>query len=112
MLVIQNNIGNKFSPTTIVACITGKIQKTNLPTHVEINAKENGLEKDRVVLMEQLRCIDKTRLIEKVAHFDEKTMEQINYSMMVNLGLIDKKAMHGLQPYQIATSGAENIMVV
>ncbi|QDX94701.1 type II toxin-antitoxin system PemK/MazF family toxin [Brevibacillus laterosporus] len=113
VLVIQNNIGNTFSPTVIVACITKKIKKANLPTHIEASAELNGLDYDSVVLMEQLRTIDKARLFEKVAHLDEKTMEQVNYAIMVSLGLIDRKVVTGLQPYQIAASMKfKNSMVV
>lgn len=113
VLVIQNGIGNAFSPTVIVACITKKIKKANLPTHVEASAELNGLDYDSVVLMEQLRTIDKARLVEKVTHLDEKTMEQVNYAIMVSLGLIHKKAVAGLQPYQIAASMVfENSMMV
>ena len=113
VLVIQNDIGNRFSPTVIVAAITAQIKKAKLPTHVEVNAKLNGLDYDSVVLLEQLRTIDKVRLVEKVAHFGQKTMEQVNYAMMVSAGLIDERITTGLQPYQIATSmNFENTMVV
>lgn len=113
VLVIQNDIGNRFSSTVIVAAITAQIKKVSQPTHVAASAVVNELDYDSVVLMEQIRTIDKARLIEKVTHFDEKTMEQVNYAIMVSVGLIDRKVTTGLQPYQIAANmNFENTMVV
>jgi len=89
VLIIQNDIGNQYSPTTIVAAITGQITKAKLPTHVEISAKESGLTKDSVVLTEQVRTIDKKRLKEKVSSVDESMMKKINHALEVSLGLID-----------------------
>jgi len=89
VLVLQNDIGNRFSPTTIVAAITSKIRKAKLPTHVELKAGHYGLEKDSVVLLEQLRTIDKRRLKESIAHLDEKTMEKVNHGLAISVGLIE-----------------------
>lgn len=89
VLVIQNNVGNKYSPTVIVAAITSHIEKAKLPTHVELSAKEYGLEKDSVILLEQIRTIDKQRLQQKITELDEKIMGRINEALKISLGLID-----------------------
>jgi len=89
VLVIQNDIGNRFSPTVIVAAITAQIQKAKLPTHVEIKAKEHGFDRDSVILTEQIRTIDKQRLTSKVTHLDEETMKRVDEALMISLGLID-----------------------
>ncbi|HHX01656.1 MAG TPA: type II toxin-antitoxin system PemK/MazF family toxin [Firmicutes bacterium] len=89
VLILQNNIGNKYSPTTIIAAITSKIKKAKLPTHVELSAAEFNLDKDSVILLEQLRTIDKRRLKEKIAHLDEEIMSEIDRAIMISLGLVD-----------------------
>lgn len=89
VLVIQNEIGNRFSPTTTIAPLTSGMQKGKLPTHVEINAKEHSISKDSVILLEQIRTIDKSRLKEKIAHLDDETMEKVDNAIMVQLGLVD-----------------------
>ncbi len=89
VLIIQNNIGNRFSPTVIVAAITAQIQKAKLPTHVEVEASEYGLERDSVVLLEQIRTIDKQRLTEKITHLNDELMQKVNDSLQISLGLID-----------------------
>ena len=89
VLVIQNNIGNRFSPTAIVAAITAQIQKAKLPTHVEIDAKRYGFERDSVILLEQIRTIDKQRLTDKITHLDDEMMEKVNEALQVSLALID-----------------------
>ncbi|WP_271751172.1 type II toxin-antitoxin system endoribonuclease NdoA [Bacillus paralicheniformis] len=89
VLVIQNNIGNRFSPTAIVAAITAQIQKAKLPTHVEIDAKRYGFERDSVILLEQIRTIDKQRLTDKITHLDEEMMEKVNEALQISLALID-----------------------
>lgn len=89
VLVLQNNIGNQYSPTTIVAAITSQISKAKLPTHVEISAEASGLEKDSVILLEQIRTIDKSRLMEKVTSLSDQIMEQVNQALEISLGLID-----------------------
>ena len=89
VLVIQNDIGNKYSPTIIVAAITSQINKAKLPTHVEINAEEYGIVKDSVILLEQIRTIDKKRLKEKVGHLSEEMMKKVDDGLLVSFGLIE-----------------------
>ncbi|GKV54817.1 MULTISPECIES: type II toxin-antitoxin system PemK/MazF family toxin [Sporosarcina] len=88
VLVIQNDIGNRFSPTVIVAAITAQIQKAKLPTHVEIDAERYGFERDSVILLEQVRTIDKSRLTDKITHLDEQLMERVDEALEVSFGLI------------------------
>lgn len=89
VLVVQNDIGNKYSPTIIVAAITSQINKAKLPTHVEISAPEYGLPRDSVVLMEQVRTIDKKRLREKIGRFNDEMMAKVDECLKISLGLID-----------------------
>lgn len=89
VLVIQNDVGNKYSPTVIIAAITSQIEKAKLPTHVEVEAKEYGLEKDSVILLEQIRTIDKQRLEDKVTELDDRVMHKVNQALKISLGLID-----------------------
>jgi len=89
VLIIQNDIGNRFSPTVIVAAITAKIQKAKLPTHVELSAEAHGFDRDSVVLLEQIRTIDKQRLTDKITHLDEETMKKVDESLSISVGLID-----------------------
>ena len=81
VLVIQNDIGNRFSPTVIIAAITAQIQKAKLPTHVEIDAKRYGFERDSVILLEQIRTIDKQRLTDKITHLDDEMMEKVDEAL-------------------------------
>jgi mRNA interferase MazF len=89
VLIIQNDIGNRFSPTVIVAAITAQIQKAKLPTHVEIEAKTHGMERDSVILLEQIRTIDKQRLTDKITHLDDETMRKVDEALQISVGLID-----------------------
>ena len=89
VLVLQNDIGNKYSPTIIAAAITSQINKAKLPTHIEISAQEYGLLKDSVILMEQIRTIDKKRLREKIGHLDDELMERVNEALTISFGLTD-----------------------
>ena len=90
VLIIQNDTGNKYSPTVIAAAITSQINKNKLPTHIEIPSEEYGLKADSVILTEQIRTIDKSRLKEKIGHIDDiKTMEKINSALGVSFGLED-----------------------
>lgn len=89
VLVLQNDVGNKYSPTVIIAAITSQIEKAKLPTHVEVEAKEYGLEKDSVILLEQIRTIDKQRLQDKVTELDDRVMQRVNQAVKISLGLID-----------------------
>ena len=88
VLIIQNDMGNKYSPTVIAAAITSQINKNKLPTHIEIDSEEFGLKSDSVVLAEQIRTIDKSRVKEKIGHIDdEKVMDKINNAIGVSFGL-------------------------
>lgn len=87
VLIIQNDIGNKYSPTVIAAAITSQINKAKMPTHIELSAKEYGLNKDSVVLLEQIRTIDKRRLREKTGHLDDKLMQRVNDALSISFGL-------------------------
>lgn len=89
VLIIQNDIGNRFSPTVIVAAITAQIQKAKLPTHVEIDAAKHGFDRDSVILLEQVRTIDKQRLTDKITHLDEETMKLVDDALQISLSLID-----------------------
>lgn len=89
VLIIQNDIGNQYSPTTIVAAITSQISKAKLPTHVEIAAVKGGLERDSVILLEQIRTIDKSRLKQKVAVLDEEVLGKVNRAIEISMGLVE-----------------------
>ncbi len=89
VLIIQNDIGNRFSPTVVVAAITAQIQKAKLPTHVEIDAKRYGFDRDSVILLEQIRTIDKQRLTDKITHLDEEMMNRVNKAIQISLSLVD-----------------------
>ena len=87
VLIVQNDIGNKYSPTVIAAAITSQINKAKMPTHIEIDAKGYGLSKDSVILLEQIRTIDKKRLKEKIGKADENLMKKINEALLLSFGL-------------------------
>ena len=89
VLVVQNDVGNKYSPTIIISAITSQINKAKLPTHIEISATDFGLNKDSVVLLEQIRTVDKRRLRDKIGHFDEDLMDKVNEGLLISFGLID-----------------------
>lgn len=89
VLIVQNDIGNKYSPTVIAAAITSQINKAKLPTHIEISAQEYGLQKDSVILLEQIRTIDKKRLREKIGHLDDELMDKVNEAIGISFGLGD-----------------------
>lgn len=89
VLIVQNDIGNKYSPTVIISAITSKINKAKLPTHIEISSEDFSLPKDSVVLLEQIRTIDKKRLREKIGKFDTKLMVEVDDCLKISLGLID-----------------------
>jgi mRNA interferase MazF len=88
VLIIQNDVGNKYSPTVIVAAITSRLGKTKLPTHIDVYANKMGVARDSVVLLEQLRTLDKRRLKEKMGHLDEPVMREIDNAIAVSLGLL------------------------
>ncbi|MBD5488236.1 MAG: type II toxin-antitoxin system PemK/MazF family toxin [Lachnospiraceae bacterium] len=87
VLIIQNDIGNKHSPTVICAAITSKMNKAKLPTHIELNASKYDMVKDSVILLEQLRTIDKKRLKDRICHLDQDIMQVVNNGLMVSLEL-------------------------
>lgn len=87
VLVIQNDIGNRYSPTIICAAITSQINKAKLPTHIEIECRKYPLIKDSVVLLEQVRTIDKKRLRDKIGHLDEYIMGKVDKALLKSLGL-------------------------
>jgi len=89
VLVIQNDIGNKYSPTIIIAAITSQINKAKLPTHIEISALEYGLPKDSVILLEQIRTIDKRRLKEKIGFLSLDTMKKVDEALQVSFGFME-----------------------
>ena len=86
VLVVQNDVGNRYSPTVIVLAITGQINKTHLPTHVPVEAGNTGLLKDSVVLAEQIRTLDKRRLREKIGSLRPEVMQQVSQALMISLG--------------------------
>lgn len=87
VLIVQNDIGNKYSPTVIAAAITSQQGKTELPTHIEVNGDSCGLAKDSVVLLEQVRTIDKRRLKEKMGALPNSDMNKINNAISISMGL-------------------------
>ena len=89
VLVVQNDIGNKYSPTVIAAAVTSQINKAKLPTHIEIDAVTYGLSKDSVILLEQIRTLDKKRLKEKIGQIDDELMGQVNNALMISFGLTE-----------------------
>ena len=89
VLVVQNDIGNRYSPTVIVSAITSHIDKAKLPTHVELPSDVSGLERDSVILLEQVRTVDKRRLKEKVSHMDDELMAMVDTALAISLGLAE-----------------------
>lgn len=87
VVIVQNDVGNKHSPTVIAAAITSRVDKTKLPTHIEVTADRFGLAKDSVILLEQVRTIDKKRLKEKMGHLEDETMEKVNSAISISFGL-------------------------
>ncbi len=89
VLIVQNDIGNKYSPTVIAAAITSRMGKAKLPTHIDVPGLDVGLAKDSVILLEQIRTLDKRRLKEKMGHLDDETMRGVNNAIQVSFGLGD-----------------------
>lgn len=87
VLIVQNDVGNKHSPTVIAAAITSKKEKSQLPTHISVSAQSCGLSKDSVVLLEQVRTLDKRRLKERMGELDSSSMAQVNNALQVSFGL-------------------------
>ena len=89
VLVVQNNVGNKYSPTVIIAAITSQLTKAKLPTHIELNKDRYNLAKDSVVLLEQIRTLDKQRLKDRIGELDISTMHKVDVALMISLGVVD-----------------------
>ena len=88
VLVIQNDVGNRYSPTVIVSAITSQLSKAKLPTHIELSSSDSHLPKNSVVLLEQIRTLDKRRLKEKITVIDEAKMKEINKALLISLGFV------------------------
>lgn len=86
VLVVQNDVGNKYSPTVIAAAVTSKINKAKLPTHIELPSNSYGLQKDSVILLEQIRTLDKRRLKERIGELNEITMSRVDKAILISLG--------------------------
>ena len=97
VLIIQNDVGNKYSPTVIAAAITSRMSKTKLPTHIDVYADRAGLSRDSIVLLEQLRTLDKRRLREKLGHLDEQMMGEIDTAIAVSLGLVPRSTVYAVR---------------
>ena len=87
VLVIQNDVGNRYSPTVIVLAVTGQVNKARLPTHVPVNAEGTGLQKDSVILAEQIRTLDKRRLRERIGALKPETMDKVSAALKISLGV-------------------------
>ena len=87
VLIVQNDVGNKFSPTVIAAAITSQKDKGNLPTHIAVNAQGSGLIKDSIILLEQVRTLDKHRLREKMGRLDPDSMGRVDQALSISFGL-------------------------
>ncbi len=90
ILIVQNDTGNKYSPTVIAAAVTSQLTKAKLPTHIEINANEFGLAKNSVILLEQIRTLDKRRLMEKIGELSPTAMRKVNTALLISLGFGDR----------------------
>lgn len=86
ILIVQNNTGNKYSPTIIAAAVTSKLTKAKLPTHIELSGNEYGLSKDSVILLEQIRTLDKRRLKDRIGELPNSTMRKVNTALLISLG--------------------------
>jgi mRNA interferase MazF len=101
VLIVQNDVGNKYSPTVIAAAITSKLGKTRLPTHIDVYAEKVGLQRDSVVLLEQIRTIDKRRLKEKMGHLDDHMMQAVDEAITVSFGLNTNNGIDVAAPVEI-----------
>lgn len=95
VLIVQNDVGNRFSPTVIAAAITSQRTKASLPTHILVNAQTTGLSKDSIVLLEQVRTIDKHRLKERMGSLDNHSMNEVDQALSVSFGLGERQKMQG-----------------
>jgi len=91
ILIVQNNTGNKYSPTIIAAAITSQLNKAKLPTHIELSANEFGLMKDSVILLEQIRTLDKRRIKEKIGELSPLKMQKVNTALLISLGFSENR---------------------
>ena len=91
ILIVQNDTGNKYSPTIIAAAITSQLGKAKLPTHIELNANEYGLMKNSVIFLEQIRTLDKRRLRERIGELPVSTMQKVNTALLISLGFNEFK---------------------
>ena len=89
ILIVQNDTGNKYSPTVIAAAITSKLTKAKLPTHIQISEGEFGMQKDSIILLEQIRTLDKRRLLEKIGELSASKMSKVNTALLISLGFAD-----------------------
>lgn len=106
VLIVQNDVGNKYSPTVIAAAITSRMSKSRLPTHIDVFGGKVGLSKDSVILLEQIRTIDKQRLKEKMGHLDDTTMNEVNSAITVSFGLSSPSVDGSVyESYTVDTSG-------
>ena len=105
VLIIQNDVGNRYSPTVIAAAITSRMGKTKLPTHIDVYAERAGLARDSIVLLEQVRTLDKRRLKEKMGHLDEALMADIDTAIAVSLGLLPHGARSSRELTPTETAG-------
>lgn len=96
VLIVQNNLGNHFSPTVIVVAITAKISKPKLPTHIAVPASKTGLERDSVILAEQIRTIDKSRLKDRICRIKEEKMMEVEKAIKISVGINIKVSENGL----------------
>lgn len=87
VLIVQNDVGNRHSPTVIAAAITSRINKNRLPTHIEVDARSYGLARDSIVLLEQIRTLDKRRLKERMGHLDREAMDRVDRAISISFGL-------------------------
>ena len=94
VLIVQNDVGNRFSPTVIAAAITSQRDKTKLPTHIQLQADDSGLVRDSIVLLEQIRTIDKRRLKERMGRLDSQSMNQVDQALSISFGLGSGDAEH------------------
>ena len=106
VLIIQNDVGNRYSPTVIAAAITSRMGKTRLPTHIDVYADKAGLAKDSVILLEQIRTLDKRRLKEKMGHLDDTMMNAVNTAIAVSFGLGDTASVSHAAPHGTVTAPA------
>lgn len=108
VLIVQNDVGNKYSPTVIAAAITSRMGKTRLPTHIDIHADRVGLSKDSVILLEQIRTLDKKRLKEKMGHLDDDVMNRVDLAIAVSFGLSERVYTSERISRPAAVANAEN----